>query len=103
MMRSSITSSEVVEFLNQLLEADRPAVAALIANRVPCNQVLADHPTVQVGVVHGGFSVGMLGIINGLFGTYPDGFGCIAAWYDENKDLVGFSLLPEEEHQCRQE
>ena len=35
-MRSSITSSEVVEFLNQLLEADRPAVAALIANRVPC-------------------------------------------------------------------
>lgn len=38
-----------VRLLNELLALDHAAVAALIAQRVPCNAALADHATVQVG------------------------------------------------------
>lgn len=68
----SVTVDDAVAYLNELIELDRPAMAALIANRVPCNRALANHPTVQVGQRHGGFSVGMLGVLNGLFGVDED-------------------------------
>lgn len=64
---------DVIKFLNELLELDRPAIAALIANRVPCNEALGMHPTVQVGAQHGGYHVGLLGILNGYFGVFDDG------------------------------
>ncbi len=56
--------------LNSAYEADPAAMHALICNRVPCNQTLADHPTIPVDVnlVATGEShtVGMLGVINGI-------------------------------------
>lgn len=45
MVRETITLSETIEYLNSLVEADGLAVKALICNRIPCNQALADHPT----------------------------------------------------------
>ena len=60
--------AEVVAYLNELLELDRPAIAALVANRVPCNSGLALHPTCQVGCQNGGWYVGLLGVLHGLFG-----------------------------------
>ena len=97
----------VVAYLNELLELDRPAVAALISNRVPCNEALADHPTCQVGKQHGGFNVGMLGLLNGLCGFYEDGprkgFGPIAAEFEDDPEqpnefrtLARFSVLKNE-------
>lgn len=71
-----------VDFLNELVEIDRPAVASLIANRVPCNRELADHPTVQAGVRSDGFTVGLLGLINGLCGIDQNGQGPVAAIYE---------------------
>ena len=77
MIKWDISIEDVVSYLNELIQDDRPAMAALISNRVPCNELLADHPTCQVGKQHGGFHVGMLGVINGMFGTMPDSWGPI--------------------------
>jgi hypothetical protein len=60
---------KVLECLNIAFENDPNAVHALIANRVPCNERLADHPTVEVAAsnVEGlHFNVGALGLINGV-------------------------------------
>lgn len=89
-----VTPADAVAYLNQLLELDRPAVAALVANRVPCNEALADHPTCQVGVQHGGFHVGLLGVLNGLFGTIGDGgprdgWGWITAEFEDERGANG--------------
>ena len=74
----------VVDLLNEAAKLDPQAIRALVDTRVVCNQALADHPTIQVGPASehdsGGPSVvGLLGILNGIFGTFDDGWGCIAA------------------------
>lgn len=98
---NSALAEQICIFLNELLEIDRPAIASLIANRVPCNKTLADHPTVQVSAQHGGFHVGMLGLLNGLCGTRLNGYGFINAIFDgdasELKDLVRFEVHTDEE------
>lgn len=97
-----LMAAKIVAFLNELLEIDRPAIAAIIANRVPCGAALADHATVQVVPQHGGFHVGMLGLLNGLCGTMKDGGGPIAALFDKPDgdnvrdvlDLIRFEVRP---------
>jgi hypothetical protein len=92
-------AARVVAFLNELLECDRPAVAALIANRIPCNARLANHPSVQVAAQHGGYHVGLLGILNGLCGVREDNYGLIAAVFEDvdsptkHRDLARFEVL----------
>ncbi len=83
----------VVDYLNDLLEHDRCAVAALIANRVPCNKAMADHPTCQVAEQHGGFHVGMLGVLNGMCGIHYSGQGAIQACFDDLDDKRGYADL----------
>lgn len=91
-------AARVVAFLNELLEYDRPAIAALIANRIPCNARLADHPSVQVSAQHGGYHVGLLGILNGLCGVREDNYGLITAIFEDvdsptkNCDLARFEV-----------
>jgi hypothetical protein len=74
---------------------------ALIAQRVPCNSALADHPTAQVAEHEGQVKIGLLGVLNALFGTLDDkagkyaGWGIIAAEYDDDGMLVKFKLLVE--------
>lgn len=95
-------AERIVAYLNELVELDRQAIAALIANRVPCNEGVANHPSCQVGKQHGEYHVGLLGILNGLCGVYEDGphkgWGGIAAEFQFEKagelgNLVGFRLL----------
>lgn len=60
--------------LNEAYAADPAAMHALVVNRVPCNQKLADHPSVQVGtnnmvnkhVTRPAYVVGMMGVLNGV-------------------------------------
>jgi len=52
--------------LNNAVVADPAAVSALIALRVSCNAELASHPTIQVANSGDEFSVGILGILNGV-------------------------------------
>lgn len=84
-MKETITVDHAIEYLNQLLELDKPAIAALLANRVPCNQELANHPTVQASTQHGGYHVGLLGIINGLFGVDEKERGPITLVFDKGE------------------
>ncbi len=82
-----VMANRIVTLLNELIELDKPAVAALIANRVPCSESMALHPTVQVATQHGGFHVGWLGVLNGLCGH--DVTGPIVAVFQENPENTG--------------
>lgn len=64
------TADDVIKLLNEIAELDRDAISSLLTIRFDCNEALADHPSVQVREEGDGrFSVSMLGILNGLFGT----------------------------------
>lgn len=91
-------ASRIVSLLNELLELDRRAVEALILHRVTCNSALAEHSTVQVSdtgerrsslLAMGSprYQVGILGVLNGLCGTFDDGpktgLGPITAIFDD--------------------
>lgn len=83
MIKESITPDEAIELLNSAIKADKAAIDNLVNARVACNLELADHPTIQVGCYGGkGCNVGLLGILNGLFGIADDGWGCIAAVFE---------------------
>jgi len=79
-----ITLDDAITVLNRAVEADADAIYKLVEQRVHCNKTLADDPTIQVGNYHeaGKFSVGLLGILNGLFGVNEKGWGAIAAVFD---------------------
>lgn len=63
---------KVLDVLNSAYKADPAAIHCLCANAVPCNQALADHPTVQV---YGPwpdpayYKVGPVGLINAVVET----------------------------------
>lgn len=92
------TVDEAVSVLNEIHAADPTVLPALIACRVPCNDIVADHPTVQVGPSRedpdGPNLVGLLGVLNGVFGIMPNsGSGYIAAYYDDDGTLTHFGNL----------
>lgn len=59
-----------VQVLNEAYDSDPGAIHALLCNRVPCNDLLASHPAIQVELNkvarNEGYIVGMLGILNGV-------------------------------------
>lgn len=88
-----ISVSDALEVLNRVHQADPTVMPALIALRVPCNEAVADDPTVQVATKDGGFEVGVLGLINGLFGVDDEGIGHIGAFYDDSHQLTHFGWV----------
>lgn len=60
----------VVDLMNSAGAADAQAIRDLIAARVPCNDAMLNHPTIQCGYQNDDQSlpaeVGMLGILNGI-------------------------------------
>ena len=89
MIKESITIDDAVVYLNSILEADPLAVRSLLCLRVPCNVTLADHPSAQVDAAwNEGFTVGLLGVINGLFGVNEFEWGVIACILDAEKNKV---------------
>lgn len=90
MLKQSITPEDVVVLLNEAILSDSKAVGMLIAARVPCNDRLADHSTIQVGLIDGKYRVGLLGMLNGMFGIDEDGYGPITAVFNGAGELVEF-------------
>ena len=97
--RNEVTVSQVVELLNQALRIDEIAITNLIRTRVPCNKALAKHQTIQVGLQPGcdpdsdqfhEYEVGLLGLINGLFGIDEKQWGAIAAEMDKAGHICNF-------------
>jgi len=87
----------VVSFLNELAALDGEAIEHLVEMRAQCNRALLEHPTVQATEDdEGNPVVGLLGVINGMFGTQPEGSikpgsGFVAAQFDSRTGrLTGF-------------
>ena len=73
-IRNEVTIDQVLEVLNEAVKADRHAMHALVNMHVRCNRNLLEHPTIECGKTTGGLAyVGLLGILNGLFGVYDSG------------------------------
>lgn len=86
-----VSVNEVIKFLNELLQIDSETINKLLTVRVPCIKDLADYESVQVQTLplkdkdklacdDGPKTislVGILGIINGMFGINSDKFGPI--------------------------
>lgn len=68
-----------IDCLNEALSLDYDAVESLMRAVVPCNSLLAKHPSIQVHVDadSGECVLRPLGLINGLFGTTLNGWGYI--------------------------
>lgn len=72
-MRVDTTELEesILRTLQSAFEADPNAMRSLVVNRVPCNQAIADHPSIVVAetplaIPGRHFEVGMVGVIVGL-------------------------------------
>jgi len=103
-----------LQTLNEACTADPGALHALICNRVPCNTTLADHPTIQVDVNSvtqpATFSVGMLGIINGILESatgrriaakFSAGAPHVLMGFMEYKPVKQSSVIPAKHHDPR--
>ena len=83
MISETVSIDSAIRLLNELNQLDPVFIGKLINSRIPCNDELADHPTVQAGVHEGVSICGPLGVLNGLFGAKKDnpfkGWGAITA------------------------
>ncbi len=100
-LHESIDAEDAVNFLNELVKLDSEAISALIQSRVPCNEKMENHWSVQVTGADGGPSLlGFLGVINGLFGTIDfgsrEGYGPITAVFSDDGHIVNFELTKSE-------
>jgi hypothetical protein len=82
-----------LDLLNEAVEADPQAMELLIGHRVECNNMLADHPTIQCmeNTMPDGKKtyVGMLGVINGICEKITG--QRVAAQYEKGSGaLIGF-------------
>lgn len=82
MLKDSVTINDVIDLLNGAFAMDSYAMHSLVMARVVCNETLADHPTIQVGKFGEDYKVGLIGVLNGVFGMAEDGFGAIAGDFD---------------------
>ena len=92
-------SERIVALLNEAFELDPAAISALYRYRVPCNEALADHPTIQVAKTATGYDVALIGLLNGLGGVDAEGWGAVAASVDTDvtpHKLLGFVVLDRE-------
>lgn len=96
--RDEVTVEQVVELLNQALAADDVAITELIQTRTACNEKLSKHSSIQVGLAPGCnpedkkllYEVGILGLLNGLFGVDDKQWGAIAAEMDPSGHVRRF-------------
>ena len=98
MKSEPVTVQAAIDLLNEASQLDPLAMRSLVEYHVPCDYTLADHPTVQVDCTENGDPiVGMLGIINGLFGVDENAQGKITGVWDPNDPgaPVTFILNPE--------
>jgi len=90
-----INLDEVVGFLNSLIRLDAKAMKGLVESRVPCNEHLSAHETVQVlRTENGTLEVGVLGLLNGLIGIHDSGWGYLSVELDEYGNLLRFLQTP---------
>lgn len=95
MIKETVSLDEVVEVLNRMVKADPLATQDLVNSRVECNEVLVKDPTIQVvrrDTPRERCVVGILGVLNGLFGVHDDGYGAIQVTYGDDGSIMEFGL-----------
>ena len=79
MIKNRISIKELIDYLNTAHEKDPAALHALTTHRVPCNEALALDDKIQVRKNdETGYTLSLLGILNGMFGSNADKVGTIA-------------------------
>lgn len=90
----AVTPDDAIRYLNDLLAIAPETIQTLVNLRIPAPKAIVDHPTVQVQsptvAIDGPPVVGLIGILNGLFGTNLAGTGPIAIVYDDDWRITGF-------------
>lgn len=81
------TIDTAVAFLNTINGIDSNALNELIEKRAKCNPELTQHPTLQIHGQDDDTSLGVLGLLNGLF---TDNGYVIAAVYNSQNKLSHF-------------
>ena len=83
-VKKSVTPQEAIDLLNSMLKEDKAATQELFSARAVCNEGLANHPTIQVRKYKKEDipTVGILGVLNGLFGVNEKGYGAITMVMD---------------------
>ena len=91
-----VTPQDAVDLLNEASQLDPASIRFLIERRAVCTPGLADHPTIQVNTDESGTPyVGLLGVINGLFGVDENTCGSVIAFIpDDPKAAITFALNP---------
>lgn len=89
MIRHSITLPEIVDFFNEIYVADPKAVRALLLAAFACNRKLAAHPRMVITHVNRKPAIGMMAILNSLFGVDEEGIGPLSVV--ENGRTLRFS------------
>ncbi len=78
---------KVIECLNDAWRRDPLAMRTFLINTIPCNQALADHPTVIVDQYEDGYVVRTMGLLNGCLEAA--GIGRVAASFSSEADSEG--------------
>ena len=97
-LKNEALADLLIQRLNEIAKVDPDAMAALIKTRVPCNDAMLHHPTVQVarqvGASDDAFEIGFLGILNGIIGVIAEGprkdWGHIAVVMDHDGTFIRF-------------
>lgn len=90
MVKETISIANALETLNELLALDKEAMCNLLEARVECNEAMAEHDTLQVLAIGKGYMLGILGVLNALFGAREDGWGEITLKLNDNNEAAAF-------------
>lgn len=84
---------EAVRVLNEALRLDPTAINALFLHRVAVNVPLAEHSTIQVrrSSPPPADTLGVLGLLNGIFGADVDGIGYLCSLVEDER-IIRFEL-----------
>jgi hypothetical protein len=98
MAQDRVLAQRIVNVLNEAFAADADAMHNLIETRVPINDKLAHHPTIQcVAIDERGvkprYAFGILGLLNGLCGVNEHGWGPVAASFNDDVNSPSFGKL----------
>lgn len=86
-----MTTRDAIDLLNEMHRIDPVTTAALLAYRIPCNDAVAQHPTIQVGGSADRPVVGFLGVLNGILESGGEARVC-SCHDDATDDLTGFGI-----------
>lgn len=89
-----LSAVHAVKVLNEALELEPYTIQNMFKSRFCVGSGLVQHPTIQVLQEAGVHTLGVLGLINGLFGVLSDNRGRITGIY-EGERLIKFELTQE--------